>query len=773
MTGSVDLGNATLNIILGFTPALGQTFTIINNQSTAAVTGTFNGLPEGAVFTVGGSYFRITYQGGDGNDVVLIAVEAPSLLVTTANDVVNSTDGLTSLREALYYAQINGLGTNTITFAPALAGQTVLLSNLWANASTASALEVYQTTVTIQGLASGAGITLAVAPGAQRRHLYVYPNSSLTLANLTLTGGVGDQYGGSVWCQGSLSVSNCTFTGNTAGQEGGAIQSWGGSPWLSIVNSTFTGNTSADYASAIGAGAVQVTLDHLTIANSTASASGAVLWLYNTVAGLTNSLIAGNSPDGVQTYGSGAFAPTSANNLVGVGNWAGLANGVNGNLVGVINPGLGALATNGGPTPTIALLPGSPAINAGTSADGVTTDQRGLPRDGQPDIGAFEFQGGPPAFTSANSATFATSLANTFTVTASGNPAPMLSTASTLPAWLTFTDNGNGTATLAGTPPDGSGGSYPITLNAANGFAPNATQNFTLNVVEKTALAANPTFNTNGLAWALNGDTVNGGPTISNSVFTPTDGTGGETRSAWFRYPLYVGAFQASFTYQDIGGGGADGTVFVIQNDPNGTAAIGGGGGELGYVGISPSVALMLDIYGGAPGGPSGWLVSVNGAGDGGGYSSANYQSTAPVNLDGGNPINVSIRYTGGMLQIAMNDTVTSATFQINVTINIPDYVGTNSAWVGFTGSEGGVLSHQTVSNFSYTPLPTLTVSASGPNTLTLAWPASVYGFTLQSTASLNHPSWTPVSATVTQSNGQNQVVIPSPTGTQFYRLAL
>jgi hypothetical protein len=65
--------------------------------------------------------------------------------------------------------------------------------------------------------------------------------------------------------------------------------------------------------------------------------------------------------------------------------------------------GVGPLASNGGSTQTIALLRGSAAIDAGTTAGAPTTDERGVPRDAHPDIGAYEFQGlvrmpsgGPP-----------------------------------------------------------------------------------------------------------------------------------------------------------------------------------------------------------------------------------------------------------------------------------------------------------------------------------------------------------------------------------------
>jgi autotransporter-associated beta strand protein len=74
VTGLVSLGNATFSLGLGFTPPVGSTFIIINNDLTDPVAGTFAGLPEGAVFTAGGEMFMVSYQGGNGNDVVLTAV---------------------------------------------------------------------------------------------------------------------------------------------------------------------------------------------------------------------------------------------------------------------------------------------------------------------------------------------------------------------------------------------------------------------------------------------------------------------------------------------------------------------------------------------------------------------------------------------------------------------------------------------------------------------------------------------------------------------------
>ena len=75
-----------------------------------------------------------------------------------------------------------------------------------------------------------------------------------------------------------------------------------------------------------------------------------------------------------------------------------------------------------------------------------------------------------PAITSAAATTFTTGALGTFTVTTTGSPTPTVSESGALPGGVTFTDNGNGTATLSGTPT--AAGTYPLTFTAANGVAP-------------------------------------------------------------------------------------------------------------------------------------------------------------------------------------------------------------------------------------------------------------------------------------------------------------
>jgi autotransporter-associated beta strand protein len=85
--GSVTLNNAALSVTLGFTPALGNSFTIVNNDGADAVAGKFIGLPQGATFVVGTTQFQINYAGGDGNDVVLTRIVTLEIERVSANAV--------------------------------------------------------------------------------------------------------------------------------------------------------------------------------------------------------------------------------------------------------------------------------------------------------------------------------------------------------------------------------------------------------------------------------------------------------------------------------------------------------------------------------------------------------------------------------------------------------------------------------------------------------------------------------------------------------------
>ncbi|MDQ1392552.1 MAG: hypothetical protein QOF30_1529 [Acidimicrobiaceae bacterium] len=110
-----------------------------------------------------------------------------------------------------------------------------------------------------------------------------------------------------------------------------------------------------------------------------------------------------------------------------------------------------------------------------------------------------------PAITSANGAAFTTGAAGSFTVMTTGWPTPTLGATGALPSGVTFADNHDGSATLAGVAAAGKGGSYPLVVTAANGVGNNATQNLTLTIREAPAItSANSATFTVGVAGSLN-----------------------------------------------------------------------------------------------------------------------------------------------------------------------------------------------------------------------------------------------------------------------------
>ena len=189
--------------------------------------------------------------------------------------------------------------------------------------------------------------------------------------------------------KGITNISNSTITSNTA-PDGGGLYVNGG--YATVTNSTIVGNHSTDSGGYGGSGIYAY--------NQTSSLPSAIV--NNTIV-IGNTNTAGNGVGGADDLAGGSY--TGSYNLVGNDDSRGLTGGV-GNQTWVANPGLGVLANNGGPTQTIALLAGSPAIGAGSVALAVdangnplTTDQTGNPRitNGYVDIGAYEVQSNPTA----------------------------------------------------------------------------------------------------------------------------------------------------------------------------------------------------------------------------------------------------------------------------------------------------------------------------------------------------------------------------------------
>lgn len=243
-------------------------------------------------------------------------------------------------------------------------------------------------------------------------------SGQVILENLTITGGSASSgSGGGIYQNNNsgatLSLYNCTIAGNRTTSGGGGIAM--GDGVVKLYDCTVYGNLSGS----AGGGGIRegnggnLTLVNCTIAgNETSGPGGGVLFaagtssdtvtMYNTI--VAADVEAAGSVSGLQgdvDQESAKLSSTVSNDLIGNGQaWAGVKNGQNSCIVGTtadpVNPLLGPLQNNGGPTPTLGLVPGSPALDKGSAALalGPNTDQRGqgYPRviKGTCDIGAIE-----------------------------------------------------------------------------------------------------------------------------------------------------------------------------------------------------------------------------------------------------------------------------------------------------------------------------------------------------------------------------------------------
>ena len=125
--------------------------------------------------------------------------------------------------------------------------------------------------------------------------------------------------------------------------------------------------------------------------------------------------------------------------------------------------------------------------------------------------------GQAPAITSASSTTFTVGSPGSFTVTTTGDPPPSISFSGTLPSGVNLVDNGDGTATLSGTPSTGTQGSHLIGITASNGVPPEASQSFTLKAKSPPTISVSPNFTNTGLPQLI-GNKVT---TVKGTGFSP------------------------------------------------------------------------------------------------------------------------------------------------------------------------------------------------------------------------------------------------------------
>jgi hypothetical protein len=285
--------------------------------------------------------------------------------------ITNSTITGNVAREEVYGfgGGVSNLGTLTI-YTSTISGNR---ADAGGGIFTTGTLTIYTSTISGNSSGNNAGIGGGIFQDG---------GGTLTINNSTISSNIGTFYGAGIGAANvtTLTINNSTISGNSGSLYGAGIYKWrgaGNGGTVSINNSTISGNSAIYYG---GGGGIEF-------------ADGDALTLQNTI-------VANNSGGNCDTGPYGAIITSNGYNLSSDDSCSLTGPGDMNNT----DPKLGKFGKYGGPTRTILLLPGSPAIDAG-NPNGCTddkgkllkTDQRGWPRPGKYDtggcdIGAFERQ---------------------------------------------------------------------------------------------------------------------------------------------------------------------------------------------------------------------------------------------------------------------------------------------------------------------------------------------------------------------------------------------
>jgi hypothetical protein len=320
-------------------------------------------------------------------------------------------------------------------------------------------------------------------------------------------------------------------------------------------------------------------------------------------------------------------------------------------------------------------------------------------------------------------------------------PAPTFSPAAGVYASgqsVTISDTLSGAAihyTTNGTTPTTSSTLYsgPISVNSSTTLEAIAVESgYNTSSVSTAAytIGSAPTINfSNGFAsvtgLTLNGSAVN----ADDSRLQLTTGLADQSGSFFWNNLVNIQTFETDFQFQLSGNLPiADGITFTVQAD--GPTALGPVGGGLGYgpdspggtPGIAKSMAVKFDVYSNAGEGTDSTGLYVNGASP---TVPATDITSSGVTLSSGDVINGHIAYDGTMLYLTLKDVVANKWFATRSPINLPQTVGANTAYAGFTGGTGGLTSSQKILGWTFYSQPTfasvnyetqnLTGKSSGP----------------------------------------------------------
>lgn len=445
--------NATNNSGAALSLNFNTTTTVANCSFTSNSAGGSSAIDNNGSLTVTNSTFTAN-TGGYG---AIANSRTMTLTGCTFTDNTSTGGGSTSTGGGAIYSSTDGNGTVTIVDCKFTGNKTTVSQSGGAIANRSGTMDITNSIFTNNRAAANGGGAISSGEILSVSGCTFTGNST----NGSDTSLASYGRGGAIFSFGRLTIANTMFTGNSATIDGGAIfyVASGPDPALTITDSTLANNianSDRDYAGDGGAiyirsefapnvisrctfsgnvarnntkplpdgpvsfgngGGVfsetQLTVDNCTISGNTAASRGGGIYDSYTGGGMsqfviTNSTIVNNQASqggGIRSSDSVGDTPTNVGNTIVASNSGGdilnpiVSQGYN--LIGG-DPKLGALAENGGPTKTHALLPGSPAIDQGKRLSDVQTDQRGVQRptdnpaianasggDGS-DIGAYE-----------------------------------------------------------------------------------------------------------------------------------------------------------------------------------------------------------------------------------------------------------------------------------------------------------------------------------------------------------------------------------------------
>jgi len=356
---------------------------------------------------------------------------AATIAVNTTADELNS-DGDCSLREAIQAANtdstVDGCGAGSGADTIVVPAGTYTLSIAGANED-ANATGDFD--ITTELTINGVGAATTIIDGAKLDRLFhVLSSGSVVMSGVTIRngdpspwlagGGIANEgnvtisrsrivgntayFGGGVYNGGTFTMENSTISDNTApvaGFGGGFVDQGGAT--AAFTNVTISGNTASGFGGGIATYS-SLTINSSTIVSNTAYTGDGGISSQPGAAVIKNTIVADNRFPGHNWWvDCGGTVTSAGHNLIENTGGCNIVGDTSGNITG-LDPVLGPLTDNGGFTQTHALLPGSPAIDAGSpDCPPPAADQRGFARpvdgDGDTilvcDIGAYE--SGTPA----------------------------------------------------------------------------------------------------------------------------------------------------------------------------------------------------------------------------------------------------------------------------------------------------------------------------------------------------------------------------------------